>query len=57
MGTENIKPSLFLRYPFLIAAPAIVAISNRYPTKKETPALFMRNGAFYSIISNRFVKG
>jgi len=30
METENIKPSLFLRYPLQIAGPTYVEITNRY---------------------------
>jgi hypothetical protein len=55
MGTENIKPGLFLRYPFQIAGPTFVDITNRYPIKRETPPLSVRNGASYSVISHPFV--
>jgi hypothetical protein len=42
-------------YPFQISDPAIVAISNRYPIKRETPPLSVRNGASYTIITHPFV--
>jgi len=55
MGAENIKPSLFLRYPFQIADPTFVEITNRYPTKSKTPPFYLRSEVSYTIISHLFV--
>jgi len=42
LGTENIKPSLFLRYPFQIAGPTFVEIPNRYQPKAKPCNSFFR---------------
>lgn len=48
MGTENIKPSLFLRYPFQIAGPTIVEIPNRYQPKDKPHPLIEEWGLISS---------
>jgi len=47
MGTENIKPSRVLRYPFQIAGPTFVEITNRYQPKAKPHLSIWETGFIY----------